>query len=278
MGMFAGCLIGLQSLGQERGKGKLSLNKHIKNAIGRRLIAHGEKLFYGDPQFIEFSKDPESDALTNDLGNYPHAFVISCVMDRQIKAEKAWGIPFQLKERIGDFEFATLGKLSQEEIFVHYTEPSALHRFNSDMAKYCFLAIERIDNTYGGDASNIWSDTPSSAELVFRFLQFNGIGQKIATMAANILAREFKIPLRDYYSIDVSVDSHVKRVFQRLNLVDSSNVDSIVFKARVISPEFPGLVDFPCFEIGRTWCHVRNPDCGYCYMADICPSNDQLLN
>jgi endonuclease-3 len=254
------------------------LNKCTKNEIGQRLVANGKKLFHDEPQFIEFSKDLESDVLTNDLENYPHAFVIGCVMDRQIKAEKAWGIPLQIKQRIGNFEFTTLRSLSQEDTLTHFTEPSPLHRFNSDMAKYCFLAIERIDKTYQGDASEIWSNTPSSAELVFRFLQFSGIGQKIATMAANILAREFKIPLRDYYSIDVSVDSHVKRVFQRLNLVDSSNVDSIVFKARVISPEFPGLVDFPCFEIGRTWCHVRNPDCGNCYMADVCPSSDQLLS
>lgn len=252
------------------------MNKCTTNEIGQRLVTNGEKLLNDDAQFVEFSKDPESDALTNDLENYPHAFVIGCVMDRQIKAEKAWGIPHQLKQRIGDFEFATLKKLTQEEVLFHLTEPSVLHWLKSDMAKNCFLAIERIDKTYQGDASKIWSDTPSSAELVFRFLQFRGIGQKIATMAANILARDFKTPLKDYYSVDVSVDSHVTRVFQRLNLVNSPDRDGIVYKARSISPEFPGLVDFPCFEIGRTWCHVRTPDCGNCYMSDICPSSNKL--
>jgi hypothetical protein len=92
-------------------------------------------------------------------------------------------------------------------------------------------------------------------------------------MAANILARQFKIPLSDYYSIDVSVDSHVKRVFQRLKLVDSPDTAGIIFKARVISPEFPGLVDHPCFEIGRSWCHARTPNCESCFMSDICPSS-----
>lgn len=250
------------------------MNKAITQAkIGERLIQHGQKLLDSPPEFIEFSKDRESDELTNDLENYPHAYVIACVMDRQIKAEKAWGIPNQLKTRIGDFEFSTLKQLSQEDILLHFNQPTTLHRFNSEMAKHCYRAIQEIDNSYQSDASKIWADTPSSAELVFRFLQFSGVGQKIATMAANILAREFKIPLSDYYSIDVSVDSHVKRVFQRLKLVDSSDTAGIIFKARVISPEFPGLVDHPSFEIGRSWCHVRSPNCAQCYMTDICPSS-----
>ena len=42
--------------------------------------------------------------------------------------------------------------------------------------------------------------------MVYRFLEFNGVGPKIASMAANILAREFKIPFADYFSIDISAE------------------------------------------------------------------------
>jgi len=241
--------------------------------ISARLVERGRKLFESPAEFIHFAKDPECDELTNDFENFPHAYVIACVMDRQIKAEKAWSIPNLLRKRVGDFEFSTLRQLSQEDLLFHFSNPTPLHRFNSDMARHCYKAIQKIEEQYQGDASGIWSDNPASAELIFRFLQFSGVGQKIASMAANILAREVKIPLRDHYSIDVSVDVHIKRVFQRLKLVETDDPAGIIFKARVLSPEFPGLVDQPCFEIGRSWCHARSPDCGHCYMSDICPSN-----
>ncbi|RMF00953.1 MAG: iron-sulfur cluster loop, partial [Alphaproteobacteria bacterium] len=96
---------------------------------------------------------------------------------------------------------------------------------------------------------------PSSAMVVYRFLEFSGVGPKIATMAANILARSFKIPMADYYSIDISADVHVKRVFERLGLVDADpSVDQVIYRARSLNPEFPGLLDYPCWDIGRKWC------------------------
>lgn len=65
------------------------MNKVITQAIiSERLIQHGQKLLDSPPEFIQFSKDLENDELTNDLEHYPHAYVIACVMDRQIKAEK----------------------------------------------------------------------------------------------------------------------------------------------------------------------------------------------
>jgi endonuclease III len=94
-------------------------------------------------------------------------------------------------------------------------------------------------------------------------------------MASNILAREFKIPFSDYFSIDISVDTHVRRVFYRLGLIpEKASVEQLIFRARELFPEFPGLLDSPCWEIGRKWCKPRNPECMNCYMNEICPNEN----
>jgi len=230
-----------------------------------------------DPRLpIPFTHDQEADALLNDLERYPHAFVLACVMDRQVKAEKAWRIPYAFKQRSGSFEFSDLEKLSLTKTKRHFNQKPVLHRFTDEMPKNFFSAVQRIASAYGGDASRIWSDRPTSADVVFRFLGFQGVGPKIATMAANILVRYFRIPLSDYYSIDVSVDRQVRRVFERLRLVDeSASNEEIIYKARALKPDFPGLLDFPAWEIGRNWCRPKEPLCNDCYMRATCPSATQ---
>ena len=246
--------------------------KSQETLIGERLIERGRSLFDAPRSFVEFTGQREADELLNDLEQHPHAFVIGCVMDRQVPAERAWLIPYSLSLKLGDFHFSTLRLLSEREIRDLMLNPEPLHRFPEEMAKNLYGAVRTIEKDYGSDASKIWEGKPSSAEVVYRFLQFRGAGPKISTMAANILARDFKIPFSDYYSIDISADAHVRRVFRRLGLVTGQpTVESVIYKARALYPEFPGLLDLPCWEIGRNWCKPRGPACDGCYMNDLCP-------
>jgi len=228
-----------------------------------------------DIVFIEFIKnDKEKNKLINDLKNYPHAFVLACAMDRQIKAEKAWSIPYNIKEVLkGDFSIEKLRNLKLEE-YKNIFNTHKLHRFKDDMAEIFYKAVFQIEKDYDKDASKIWSDNPSSATVVSRFLDFDGIGIKIATMATNILAKKFKIPLSDYYSIDISPDVHVKRVFKRMGLIkDINKVDKIIYKARSIYPEFPGIIDHTCWKLGTEICKLANPKCNDCVFEKQCPKN-----
>jgi endonuclease III len=247
--------------------------------IQERLIEQGKVLFAAPPAFHRFTGDAAADNMMNDLASFPHAFVLGCVMDRQIKAEKAWVIPYKVKCGIGSFSMQSLTKLSAHDIRGLMSKPEKLHRFVDVMSKNFYLAIQKIWLAYEGDASRIWSGRPSSAEVVYRFLEFEGVGPKIATMAANILARTFKIQMSDYSSIDVSVDVHVRRVFGRLGLCGAdASVDQIIYKARALHPEFPGIIDSPSFEIGRKWCRATGPLCDECIMNDVCPTGARKIS
>jgi endonuclease III len=237
-------------------------------------------LFKGQDAFHPFTGNADSDTLLNDLDRFPHAFVIGCIMDRQVKAERAWIIPYHFAKALGDFSFETVARLSQARILKIMTTPRPMHRFAEDMSRNFHEAIQVIGTKWGGDASQIWANKPSSAEVVHRFLQFRGVGPKIATMAANILARSLKIPFSDYYSIDVSVDVQVRRVFWRLGLSKrDESVDSITYLARSLHPKFPGLLDSPAWNIGRKWCFETVPNCGECPMSQkrLCPWPNRKL-
>jgi len=239
-----------------------------------RLVEHGEMLFRSPREpLIKFTGLTEADELVNDISSYPHAFVLACIMDQQVKAEKAWIIPYRISQRLNGFSMQTLAQLSPNDVNNLMTQPEPLHRFSDRMAGFFYSAIQRINSQYTQDASQIWSGRPSSAEVVYRFLEFDGVGQKVGTMAANILVREFKILLADYYSIDISVDRHIRRVFTRLGLCAAKSTEAqIIYRARALYPEFPGMMDFPCWEIGNKWCKPQSPQCGACYMLDLCPT------
>jgi endonuclease III len=106
---------------------------------------------------------------------------------------------------------------------------------------------------------------------VRRFLEFEGAGPKIATMATNILAREFKVPMSDYGSIDISPDVQVKRVFTRLGYIRlEANESEIIHAARELNSTYPGVFDLSVWEVGRKWCRPTSPFCGACYLNDCC--------
>ena len=235
-----------------------------------RLIARGEEVLKGPVVPIEFQGRPIP--LANDLEHFPHAFVLACVMDRQMLAERAWLIPQRFAERLGNFEFSTLSALTLGDVRAVMTTPSPLHRFKDRMSVSFHKAVQRIANVYGGDASRIWTDRAPCYEVVTRFRQFHGVGPKLASMAVLILVREFKIPLPDLSTLDIAPDVHVRRVFFRLNLCrEDAEPDEVAYRARSLYPQFPGILDLGAWEIGRAWCRPTNPRCKECIMEEVCP-------
>lgn len=243
------------------------------------LIQHGEELLAKPHELIQFTHAAEADVLLNDLEHHPHAFVVACLMDRQYKAEKCWLIPYRFQEKLGSFEFMRLVSLSPDVVHQLMSQPEALHRMPKKMASVFYTAIQHIARQYGGDASNIWRNSPSSATIVKRFLEFEGAGPKISTMAANILVRDFKIPVSDKYSIDVSVDVQVRRTFERLGLIrKNASSEEIIYAARELNPIYPGVIDLALWEIGREWCRPRVLLCNKCYLQANCPTGQSKGN
>lgn len=244
-----------------------------RNQIIKKLKGIGNDLLNKPYEFINFTTNKDADNLLNDLKNYPHAFVLACIMDRQIKAEKAWLIPYLVYKELHSFEIIDLlGK--DKSYYIGLFEQKNYHRFNKTMAGYFYQAIQKIHDDYNNDASLIWSDYPMSTTLIRRFLNFQGIGIKIATMAANILVRNFKVRIKDYVYIDISPDVHLWRVFKRIGFIKKdASPEELIYKARELNPDYPGIFDLSCWEIGRKWCKPNKPRCQDCLIGKYCEKN-----
>ncbi|GHU61044.1 hypothetical protein FACS189445_2560 [Spirochaetia bacterium] len=218
----------------------------------------------------------EANNILKDIKNYPHAFVLACLMDRRIKAEKAWIIPFKVFKHFGTKEIDELCKFKLID-FEKYFNTNIDHIYKSKMAGIFYNGLERIKTKYNYNAASIWKNNLSSATVVYNFLEFNGVGQKISTMATNILARDYKIKFSDYCSIDISVDLQVKKVMKAMGIVkdfrdDGKLNNKIIYKARELNPMYPGVIDLACWRIGRNYCSDKkeNAKCNNCEMEKHC--------
>ena len=78
--------------------------------LGKLLVDLGKKRFKGSKrELIEFTDIKEQNDFLNALETNPHAFVLGCLMDRRVKSERAWQVPYKIKQCIGGFTF--VGKL-----------------------------------------------------------------------------------------------------------------------------------------------------------------------
>ncbi len=224
-----------------------------------------------------FSGDPVANALLADFDNTPHAFVLGCLMDLKIPAEKAWALPRKIFEALGSSSIEDLKEYSLQEWVSLFKERKWHPLGGEKMGKVAHHAVRDINEKYCGDASRIWHDKsgklgpPSSIGVVLRFREFHGAGQKISTMAANILVRDFHVKMSEYRAIDISVDVHIERVMKRMGVVpEYAENEMIIWKAREMNPEYPGVFDYACWKIGRDFCHSKTPDCKRCPVRSDC--------
>jgi endonuclease-3 len=241
------------------------------SALRDRLVDEGTTFLALPPATVPFTGEPDADELLNDLAGHPHAFLLASLVERQMPAKRAWMVPQLIRDRVGSFEIQDLATLDGLQWVRLMREPTPAHRFPDVTATVLARAVKRVMDVYGSDASRIWAATPSSATLVRRFLEFYGSGPKIATMAANILVRNFHIPVSDHRCIDISADAQVLRVMARLGFVESgARPEVVVYAARDLNPDFPGIFDLALWDLGRSVCRPVAPLCASCRLADLC--------
>lgn len=233
-------------------------------AIAHALLAHGERLTAlasGD-----FTPDAEADHLVR---TDAFAFLVGVICDEQVRFEAAWNAPLELRRRLGHWDLLRIAG-QPATVIAAFADGAKLHRWVTKTPERIVAAATKVLDDYNGDAANIWNDRPSAATLRRRLQAFEGIGQKKAAMAVELLEAGLGVEIAELAGSDVAVDVHIRRVFLRSGLSDRDDVDHIVAVARRLHPTRPGALDNPTWDIGRRFCHARDPECAECPLTQVC--------
>lgn len=207
-----------------------------KQKVVDKIIEYYEQVLKKNQ--AKFCPNEEADRLVREN---PVAFVFVVIMDQGAQAERMWEIPYYLKQIMGHLDVNKIAIMSDEDLYVVFERLPKKPRYWKTAARRIRNASQQIVDRYDGNAENIWNDNPKAGDLQSRFDNFDGIGQKKASMATRILGMDLNKPIRSWSEIDVSVDEMIMRVFPRAGLSRTKNVQEIVDSARRLNPSFPVL-------------------------------------
>jgi uncharacterized HhH-GPD family protein len=139
---------------------------------------------------ILWSGRREADQL---LEEDPLALLIGLVLDQQVKMEKAFSGPYELKQRLGQLDAAAIASMEPEALDAVFRQRPALHRFPGNMARRVQKLCGMVATEYGGDASAIWRDVNDGDELARRISALPGFGDMKVRITMSVLAKKFGV-------------------------------------------------------------------------------------
>lgn len=237
--------------------------------IIQKLLKYDSQLHDTEIDFLKrgYSNIPAANEL---LQSSPNAFLFAVIFDQGIPAERAWSAPYYIKQRLGHLDISKILELGAKNIVSICTKRPALHRYNY-MGSWIWEASKKLWDEYKSNASNIWSLKPSACDVIARLQEFKGIGQKKSNMAALLLLRDLKVPMKNVADIDIAYDVHVRRVLLRTGIAKKDNAKHMVQVVRNLHPEYPARLDGPLWHVGRNWCHAKETECRECILQRLCP-------
>jgi uncharacterized HhH-GPD family protein len=131
--------------------------------------------------------DPEADALLSEDDN---ALLIGMVLDQQVPMEKAFSGPLVIAQRMGGrLDVAKIAGISEDEFVALCSQRPAIHRFPAAMAKRIRQVCQVLADDYDGQATNVWKDARSGAEVKANLARLPGFGPDKAAIFTAVLGK-----------------------------------------------------------------------------------------
>lgn len=178
----------------------------------------------------------------------PVQLLVATILSAQCTDERVNLVTPELFRRYPDVAALAGAELEELETLVKSTG------FYRNKAKNIQAACRMIMTEFGGEVP----------KLMEELLRLPGVARKTANV---VLAHAYDIHM------GVTVDTHVKRLSQRLGLTQYTDPIRIERDLMKLIPQ-PDWENWSIRLIyhGRAVCNARNPQCDRCALADLCPS------
>ena len=138
-------------------------------------------------QSLWLTGDPEADAL---LSSDDNALLIGMVLDQQVPMEKAFSGPLVIAQRMGGrLDVTQIAAMSEDEFIELCSQRPAIHRFPAAMAKRIRQVCQVLTEDYDGQATNVWKDARSGAEVKANLGRLPGFGPDKAAIFTAVLGK-----------------------------------------------------------------------------------------
>lgn len=139
---------------------------------------------------IVWTQDPAANRL---LETDPLALLIGMVLDQQVKMEKAFGGPYELRRRLGHLDARKIAEMDPEQLDRVFRERPALHRFPGTMARRVQAMCAAVVKDHGGDAESVWRGAQNGDDLAARIKKLPGFGEMKSKILIAVLAKKFGV-------------------------------------------------------------------------------------
>lgn len=121
------------------------------------------------------------------------ALVLGMQLDQQFPMERAFAAPAKVLDRFGTLEPGAIAAAEPEGFKELCSTPPAIHRFPGSMAARIQELAKIVADDYDGDASRIWTEAKTGADLMKRLQALPGFGKQKAQIFTALLAKQLGV-------------------------------------------------------------------------------------
>lgn len=175
-----------------------------------------------DCAMVTIAQDPDADAV---LAKDPFALLTGMLLDQQYPMEHAFRGPHKILSRFGTLDPAAIAEADPDDFAALCSTPPAIHRYGKSMAGRVQQLARVIVDEYDGDASRVWREAKSGADLMKRLQRLPGYGEQKAKIFTALLAKQFDVRPRGWTTV---VGDYGKKGYRSVaDVVDAASLAKV---------------------------------------------------